>query len=92
MQNKVLAYCRAEGLILPGDTVVCAVSGGADSVVLLDILCALRGPLGITVRAAHFNHNLRGAESGRDEAFVRALCQSREIPLTIGSGDVRARA
>ena len=92
MQNKVLAYCRAEGLILPGDTVVCAVSGGADSVVLLDILCALREPLQITVRAAHFNHNLRGAESGRDEAFVRALCQTREIPLTVGSGDVRARA
>ena len=92
MQNKVFAYCRKERLISPGDTVVCAVSGGIDSMVLLDLLCTLRQALGITVRAAHFNHCLRGQESDRDEAFVRAVCQARGVALTAGSGDVAARA
>lgn len=92
MQNKVLAYCREAQLLSPGETVTCGVSGGIDSVVLLDILCTLRAQLNLTVRAAHFNHQLRGQESDRDESFVRALCQSRAIPLTVGRGDVRARA
>jgi tRNA(Ile)-lysidine synthase len=46
-----------------------AVSGGADSVFLLH---ALR-ELGVAVAVLHVNHGLRGAESDRDEAFVRAL-------------------
>ena len=57
----------------PGDTVICAVSGGADSVCMLHVLLSLRNTLGITVEAAHFNHQLRGEESDRDEAFVRTL-------------------
>lgn len=92
MQSDVLAYCQKEGLIASGAVVFCAVSGGVDSVVLLDILDALQTRLGFSLRAAHFNHNLRGAESDRDEAFVRALCEKRKIPLTVSSADVRARA
>ncbi len=92
MQNRVFEYCRAQRLLSPGDTVICAVSGGVDSVVLLDMLCSLRDTLGICVRAAHFNHQLRGAEADRDEAFVRALCRARDIALSTGRGDVAARA
>lgn len=55
----------------PGTTVLCAVSGGADSVCLLHRLYHLRPRLGIRLYAAHYNHLLRGAESERDEAFVR---------------------
>ena len=58
-----------------------AVSGGADSVAMLHILCSLREALGVTVSAAHFNHRLRGAESDRDEAFVRKLCDDWGVPL-----------
>jgi len=92
MRAEVLSWCRTESLIPPGSRVVCAVSGGADSVAMLHCLMSLRGELSIAVSAAHYNHRLRGAESDRDEAFVRALCRDWDVPLTVGSGDVAARA
>ena len=92
MRDKVLRWCRENALPAPGQTVVCAVSGGADSVAMLHVLCSLQSELGITVSAAHFNHRLRGAESDRDEAFVRKLCADWNVPLTTASGDVAARA
>ena len=90
MRDKVLS--RLKGLVRPGETVICAVSGGADSVAMLHVLLRLRDELGITVEAAHFNHRLRGAESDRDEEFVRTLCQAWDVRLHTGSGDVFARA
>ena len=92
MRDKVLAWMRAQDMTQPGDTVVCAVSGGADSVCMLHVLLSLRDTLGITVEAAHFNHHLRGAESDRDEAFVRKLCADWGVPLAAASGDAAARA
>lgn len=74
----------------PGDDVVCAVSGGADSMALLWGLYLLKEDLDISLSAAHFNHRLRGAESDADQEFVREFCQRFDIPLHIGSGDVKA--
>ena len=90
MLNKLLRFVRAYDLIAPGDTVVCAVSGGADSAALLFALYLLKDKLKICLEAAHFNHRLRGEESDRDEAFVRELCGRYEIPLHIGSAQVAA--
>lgn len=90
MLNKLLATIRRYGMLQPGDRLTCAVSGGADSVALLWAMYLLKDKLGIQLHAAHFNHNLRGAESDRDEAFVRQLCDRYEIPLTVGSGEVKA--
>jgi tRNA(Ile)-lysidine synthase len=81
----------------PGGVV--AVSGGPDSVALLRALVALRGdrPAGPLV-IAHFNHQLRGAESDADEAFVRALWTqlaaqgAPHLELQCARGDVRAEA
>lgn len=81
-----------KGCLNAGERVVCAVSGGADSMALLYSLLCLRESLCITVQAAHFNHRLRGAESERDEAFVRDFCEKNDIFLHLGSGDVRAYA
>ena len=53
-----------------GAPVVLMVSGGADSMCLLHLLCSLGKTGGFLVSAAHYNHHLRGAESGRDAAFV----------------------
>lgn len=81
---------RAELSLPPGSDVVCAVSGGADSVALLHWLWRNREMLEITVTAAHYNHSLRGEASDGDEAFVRGLCASWGVPLTVGRGDVAA--
>ncbi len=86
--DRVAAYCRERGLLKPGDRVICALSGGADSVALLWSMYLLREKWALTLCAAHFNHGLRGEESDRDEAFVRSLCQRLEIPLTVGRGEV----
>ena len=90
MQNRLLKFAREQNLMAPGDTVICAVSGGADSVAMLFALYLLREKLGITLEAAHFNHNLRGEESLRDETFVRELCARYEIPLHVASGEIRS--
>ena len=84
---------RADCELLPrGGHVLCALSGGRDSVYLLHRLLAWREEYGFTVSAAHFNHKLRGEESDRDEAFVRGLCQAWEVPLLVEAGDVRGFA
>ena len=88
MKAEVARFCREEGLFSAGDRVVCALSGGADSMAMLWCLHSLQAGLGITVSAAHFNHRLRGAEADRDEAFVRAFCKAHGIALTVGSADV----
>ena len=81
---------QLQSLVSPGEQLVCAVSGGADSMALLWGAYLLKDMLGITLSAAHFNHGLRGAESDRDEAFVREFCDRFEIPLFVGSGNVVA--
>ena len=90
MLNKLPAFIRQQGLIDPGDQVVCAVSGGADSMALLFAMYLLKEKLGIRLAAAHFNHRLRGAESDGDEAFVRDFCGRYDIELFVGSGAVTA--
>ena len=89
MLNKVSAFIRQYDQIQPGDSVVCAVSGGADSVALLWALYLLREKLDFSLSAAHFNHGLRGEESDRDQAFVEELCSRYDIPLHIGTGNVQ---
>ena len=90
MLNKLLSFVREQEMLAAGDTVICAVSGGADSVALLFALYLLKDKLDISLEAAHFNHNLRGEESYRDEAFVRQLCDRYDVPLHVGSGIVAA--
>ena len=90
MLNKLPEFMKRYDMVQPGEELVCAVSGGADSVALLFAMYLLRDKLKIRLSAAHFNHGLRGAESDRDEAFVREFCDRYEIPLYCGSGRVTA--
>lgn len=88
MLNKLLGFIQQYEMLQPGEQVVCAVSGGADSVALLYAMKLLEEKLQISVSAAHFNHRLRGAESDADEVFVRKLCDRLEISLAVGTGNV----
>lgn len=79
------------GLIPPGSGVLCALSGGADSMYLLCRLLEGREKYGWRVGAAHLNHGLRDA-ARRDEEFVRSWCGARGVPLAVGREDVSAFA
>lgn len=89
MQNKLASFLEQYHMVSPGDTVICALSGGADSVALVFAFYLLREDLDIRLEAAHFNHHLRGQESDRDEEFVRALCSRLDIPLHLGWAQVQ---
>lgn len=90
MLNKLSNFVRQHEMLVPGDHLVCAVSGGADSVALLFAMYLLAPKLQITLEAAHFNHGLRGEESDEDALFVRNLCDRLDIGLHMGQGSVVA--
>ncbi|MCD7810691.1 MAG: tRNA lysidine(34) synthetase TilS [Ruminococcus sp.] len=92
MLDKIQRFAEKNNMFHSGDSVVCGLSGGADSVCLLTCLCELSEALGISVEALHVNHCLRGAESDRDEDFCRSLCQRMNVPFTAVSCDVRSFA
>ena len=88
MLSKLISFCKEQELISRGDRVVCAVSGGADSMALLWAMYLLRDKLGIALECAHFNHQLRGDESQRDAEFVRQFCEDYHIPFHYGTEKV----
>ena len=90
MLNKMLAAIRRYDMVKEGDTIICAVSGGADSMALLWGMYLLQAKLGIRLEAAHFDHNLRGEESREDAEFVRKFCEFHDIPLHMAQGNVVA--
>ena len=90
MVSKLSAAITRYGMLSGGETVICAVSGGADSMALLWGMWLLKEKFHIRVEAAHFNHHLRGEESLRDEEFVRNFCDFHDIPLHVGQAHVVA--
>lgn len=92
MLQAVRDLTREYDMLPAGGRVLCALSGGADSMCLAHLLLSLSDEGGFTVAAAHYNHRLRGTESDRDEAFVRAWCAEHGVPLLVGSGDVGGEA
>lgn len=60
--------------------ILLAVSGGADSTALLNLFCTFREEFRLKIYAAHANHQLRGKEADGDEAFVKELCEKRDVP------------
>ena len=88
--DKVRAAVFEYKMLENAGTVVAALSGGADSVSLLRALILLQAELGITVRACHLNHCLRGEDSDSDERFCAELCGSLSVPLDRARIDVAA--
>lgn len=88
--RNLLTEWRRLNLPFDDETFVVAVSGGADSLALALALHDLkkRGKLNLRFVVAHFNHNLRGAESEADEKFVRDLAVRYDFELALGRGDI----
>jgi len=86
--QKVLDYTNEHDMLTDADTVLICVSGGADSMCLLEIMRHISYEYGFDIAVAHYNHKLRGEESDRDETFVMERCEEHGIPFYSGRGDV----
>ena len=92
-ESTALLAARAGGLVVAGQPLLVMLSGGADSVCLLDVAVKL----GARVSALHVNYGLRGAESDADERHCRELCGRLGVPLHVEQvrledGNLQARA
>ncbi|MEW5954078.1 MAG: tRNA lysidine(34) synthetase TilS [Bacillota bacterium] len=81
LAKQVFAFLQRYRMVAPGDTVVVAVSGGADSVALLHLLNRLRESCGISLHVAHLNHMFRGAEAGSDADLVVRMASKLGLPV-----------
>lgn len=90
--RRILAELKRMGVCGRGESAVLAVSGGADSTALLAAMHMASGGLGLDLHVAHLNHCLRGADSNRDEAFVRAMARKWRLPFLCAKADVAAAA
>ena len=73
-------YIRERSLLESGDHLIVGVSGGPDSICLLEVLDALRGKWDWKLTVVHVHHGIRGNEADEDEAFVRMICRAKGIP------------
>lgn len=83
MNNQLIRTVEKYNMLQNGDSVIVALSGGADSVALLDNLNSIKENYNLTLYAVHVNHGLRGAESQRDENFCKMLCEKYGIKLFV---------
>lgn len=88
MLNRVIATVEKYGLLEKGDSVIVALSGGADSTALLSVFVSLKEKYNLSIYAAHINHNIRGDEAKRDENFCKILCKKFNTELFIKRVDV----
>ena len=83
-----MSYIKDNNLINPKDRILVALSGGPDSVCLLNILYNLKEELDIEIGAAHLNHMLRDEDAFQDEEYVKNLCESFDIPCFVKRVDI----
>ena len=79
-------------MLKKGDKIVVGVSGGADSVCLLDVLNKLKDKYNLKITVVHINHCIRGQEADRDEAFVKALAEKYGVQGSGAAGHRRGAA
>ncbi len=76
-------------MVRPNEKIILGVSGGIDSICMLDLFLRLRDEFGLQLIIAHVNHNLRGKESDEDELFVKNLCADKNLILDVKNIFVR---
>lgn len=89
MKKKVLSTVGHFGLLAPGDRILVAVSGGADSLCLIHLLHSLSGKLGISLHVAYINHGLR-PEAAAEARYVKRWASRLELPFTACRVDVKS--
>lgn len=92
MINKILNTIKQFNMLQKGDNVIIGVSGGSDSVCLLDVLNELKKEYSLSLMIVHINHNIRGEESDSDEDYVLSLADYYDIPIKIFSYPVEKMA
>ena len=92
MLEQVKALTTEYDMFPRGGKVLCAVSGGADSMCLLHLAWSMAEAGGFQVAAAHYHHGMRGAAADADAAFVETFCKERNIPCVVERGDVYGQA
>ena len=83
-----MSYIKDNNLIKSGDKILVALSGGPDSVCLLNILYNLKDKLNIEIGAAHLNHLLRDKDAFEDEEYVKKICGDLNIPCFVKRVDI----
>jgi tRNA(Ile)-lysidine synthase len=86
--KSVTEFAEKNNMLLPGSFILCAVSGGMDSMCLLHILHRLSSEIGFRLGAVHFNHMLRGDSADADAEFVRCYCERERIAAFFGAENV----
>jgi tRNA(Ile)-lysidine synthase len=89
LRRKVTELIKKRDLLAPGDRVLVAVSGGADSVVLLHLLYELREELELGLEVAHLQHGIRGPEAQEDARFVGELATKLGLPFHLKEVNLR---
>jgi len=92
MLEKVLEYIEKEKMINMGDKIVVAVSGGADSVCLFEILCEIKEKYNLKLFVVHVHHGIRGKDADEDYSFVEKLCKNKGVKFFGFKYDVPALA
>ncbi len=87
MIEKVRQYVERYGMLLPGDTVVAGISGGADSLCLLFLLHEFAKEIPLHILAVHINHRIR-KEAEADAAYVKQICERLKVPFFLREYDV----
>ena len=92
LASKLMAFDRKEKLVLPGENILIAVSGGPDSVCLAHHLSRLAPRRRLALALVHFHHGLRGREADKDAKFVRRLAGRLGLPFILRRLSVRRAA
>lgn len=90
--SRVESFLVNEIGLTKGEKIVLAVSGGVDSVAMLDVMHKISGRYDYKLIIAHYNHGLRGRKSNEDEKFVKELAEKYKLPYHTSKGKVKQYA
>ena len=94
LYDSVANYIKDNKMLAPGDGVIIGVSGGADSIALLNVLLQIsrtfveKGEKALSINVVHVNHMIRGEEADRDERFVADFCKKQNVPFKVYREDI----